>query len=76
MKKISFPKIGIRPVIDGRRMGALESLEAQTLNMAKATRALISENLRQACAARVERVIAATCMAGTAESAAWEEKFS
>ena len=36
MKKISLPKIGIRPVIDGRRMGVRESLEEQTMNMAKA----------------------------------------
>lgn len=40
MKKISLPKIGIRPVIDGRRMGVRESLEEQTMNMAKATAAL------------------------------------
>ncbi|STT81633.1 L-fucose isomerase [Klebsiella pneumoniae] len=76
MKKISLPKIGIRPVIDGRRMGIRESLEAQTMNMAKATAALISEKLRHACGARVECVIADTCIAGMAESAACEEKFS
>ncbi len=76
MKKISLPKIGIRPVIDGRRMGVRESLEAQTMNMAKATAALISEKLRHACGARVECVIADTCIAGMAESAACEEKFS
>ena len=33
MKK---PKIGIRPVIDGRWGGVRESLENQTMNMAKA----------------------------------------
>ncbi|SUX68243.1 L-fucose isomerase [Citrobacter amalonaticus] len=49
MKKISLPKIGIRPVIDGRRMGVRESLEAQTMNMAKATAALLTEKLRYAC---------------------------
>ncbi len=27
MKKISLPKIGIRPVIDGRRMGVRERLK-------------------------------------------------
>ena len=47
MKKISLPKIGIRPVIDGRRMGVRESLEEQTMNMAKATAALLTEKLRQ-----------------------------
>ena len=44
----SYPVIGIRPVIDGRR-GALkvrESLEDQTMNMAKAAAKLFSENLR------------------------------
>lgn len=46
MKKISLPKIGIRPVIDGRRMGVRESLEEQTMNMAKATAALLTEKLR------------------------------
>ncbi len=49
MKKISLPKIGIRPVIDGRRMGVRESLEEQTMNMAKATAALITEKIRHAC---------------------------
>ncbi|MCC7763893.1 hypothetical protein INR18_28570, partial [Klebsiella pneumoniae] len=38
--------------------------------------ALISEKLRHACGARVECVIADTCIAGMAESAACEEKFS
>ena len=28
-------KIGIRPTIDGRRLGVRESLEDQTMNMAK-----------------------------------------
>ncbi len=46
------------------------------MNMAKATAALISEKLRHACGARVECVIADTCIAGMAESAACEEKFS
>lgn len=55
MKRISLPKIGIRPVIDGRRMGVRESLEAQTMNMAKATAALISEKLRS-CLRRADRV--------------------
>ncbi len=30
-----FPKIGIRPVIDGRQGGIRESLEEVTMNMAK-----------------------------------------
>ena len=40
------PKIGIRPIIDGRWGGIRESLEQQTMNMAHAAAKLISENLR------------------------------
>ncbi len=32
---IQHPRIGIRPTIDGRRQGVRESLEVQTMNMAK-----------------------------------------
>ena len=31
-----FPKVGLRPTIDGRLGGVRESLEKQTLNQAKA----------------------------------------
>ena len=34
MKK--YPKIGIRPTIDGRQGGVRESLEEKTMNLAKA----------------------------------------
>ncbi|HPK38102.1 MAG TPA: hypothetical protein PLH01_07465, partial [Kiritimatiellia bacterium] len=40
-----FPKVGIRPIIDGRRRGVRESLETQTMNMAKSAAKLISESL-------------------------------
>ncbi|NIY49222.1 L-fucose isomerase [Cedecea colo] len=77
MNRIStLPKIGIRPVIDGRRMGVRESLEEQTLNMARATAQLIAERLRHPNGESIECVIADTCIAGMAESAACEEKFS
>ena len=44
MKK--YPKIGIRPTIDGRQGGVRESLEEKTMNLAKAVAELISTNLR------------------------------
>ncbi|MDD2630621.1 MAG: hypothetical protein PHV61_10755, partial [Limnochordia bacterium] len=44
--KGSLPKIGIRPIIDGRRKGIRESLEEQTMNMAKSAAKLLTENLR------------------------------
>ncbi len=57
MRKNQLTEIGIRPVIDGRRMGVRESLEEQTMNMAKATAALLTEKLRHACGAAVECVV-------------------
>jgi len=36
----NHPKIGIRPIIDGRRRGVRESLEDQTMNMARRVAAL------------------------------------
>ena len=42
---MKYPKIGIRPVIDGRWGGVRESLEDQTMGMAKAAAKLISENV-------------------------------
>ena len=74
--KGSVPKIGIRPVIDGRRKGVRESLEDQTMNMAKNAAAFISQNLRHANGLQVECVIADTCIGGVAEAAACADKFS
>ncbi len=72
----SLPKIGIRPVIDGRRDGVRESLEEQTMNMAKAAAKLISENLRYTNGKPVECVIADTTIGGAAEAAMCAEKFA
>jgi len=74
--KQGFPKIGIRPTIDGRRKGVRESLEEQTMNMAKAVAALLSETLKYPNGEPVECVIADTCIGGVAESAAAAEKFA
>jgi L-fucose isomerase len=76
MMKNKLIKVGIRPVIDGRRMGVRESLEQQTMNMAHLTAQFLTENLRHACGSAVECVIADSCIAGLVESAACEEKFS
>lgn len=71
-----FPKIGIRPTIDGRRKGIRESLEEQTMNMAIATAKLLSETLRYPNGEPVECVIADTTIGGVAEAAACAEKFA
>lgn len=71
----STPKVGIRPVIDGRRKGVRESLEEQTMNMAKNAAKFISENLTHANGLPVECVIADTCIGGVAEAARAAQKF-
>lgn len=75
MGKMSV-KIGIRPVIDGRQFGIRESLEAQTMALARAAEKLITENVRHANGEPLECVIADTTIGGIAESAACREKFS
>jgi L-fucose isomerase len=72
----SLPKIGIRPTIDGRLGGVRESLEKQTMDMAKSATKLISSNLFYSNGKRVECVIADTCIGGVAEAAACAEKFA
>lgn len=71
----ALPTIGIRPTIDGRRMGVRESLEEQTMKMARMTAELLSQHLRHPSGEPVECVIADTTIGGMAESAACEEKF-
>lgn len=70
-----MPKVGIRPTIDGRLGGVRESLEEQTMDMAKAVANLITENLRHANGLPVECVIADSTIGRVAESAACAEKF-
>ena len=72
-----YPVIGIRPTIDGRR-GALkvrESLEEQTMNMAKSAAKLFSENLRYSNGEPVKVIIADTTIGRVGEAAACAEKF-
>ncbi len=70
------PKIGIRPIIDGRWGGVRESLEAQTMNMANAAAKLISDTLRYPDGTPVECVIGCTTIGGGAEAARVAEQFS
>ena len=71
-----YPKVGIRPAIDGRMLGVRESLEEQTVRMAKNAAKLISSNLKYPNGKPVECVIADTCIGGVAEAAMCAEKFS
>ena len=72
-----YPVIGIRPVIDARRgvLGVRESLEEQTMNMAKSAAKLFEENLRYSNGEPVKVVIADTTIGRVAEAAACADKF-
>ena len=72
-----YPVIGIRPTIDGRRgpLKVRESLEDQTMGMAKAAAKLISENLCYSNGEPVKVIIADTTIGRVAEAAACADKF-
>ena len=72
-----YPKIGIRPTIDGRQgpLKVRESLEVQTMNMAKAAKELLEKNLRYSNGDPVQVVIADTTIGRVAETAACADKF-
>ncbi len=72
-----YPVIGIRPTIDGRRgpLKVRESLEVQTMNMAKAAKKLFEDNLKYSNGEPVKVVIADTTIGRVAESAACADKF-
>ena len=72
---MKYPKIGIRPTIDGRQGGVRESLEEKTMALAKAVADLISTNLRNGDGSPVECVIADSTIGRVAETAACQEKF-
>ncbi|HNZ81240.1 MAG: L-fucose isomerase [Bacteroidales bacterium] len=69
------PKVGIRPIIDGRERGVRESLEVQTMNMAKRVAELISSTLKYGDGTAVKCVIADGTIGRVPEAAACAEKF-
>ena len=73
----AYPVIGIRPTIDGRRgpIKVRQSLEDQTMGMAKAAAKLFEENIKYSNGEPVKVVIADTTIGRVAEAAACEEKF-
>ena len=73
--KTNYPKIGIRPVIDGRRGGIRESLEQTTMNLAKSAAKLYEETLRYPDGSPVQCIIADTTIGGVKEAALCAEKF-
>ena len=73
--KTNYPKIGIRPTIDGRQGGIREGLEEKTMNLAKAVKNLIESNLCNGDGSPVECVISNTTIGRVGESAACAEQF-
>jgi len=73
--KGSIPKIGIRPTIDGRENGVRESLEDQTLGMAKSLSDFLSNHIKHPNGMNVECIIADSTIGGVAEAAMCAEKF-
>ena len=71
-----YPKIGIRPAIDGRWGGVRESLEKQTMAMAENAAKLISDNLRYPDGTPVQCVVGCTTIGGGAEAARVADQFS
>ncbi|MCJ8211630.1 L-fucose isomerase [Mucilaginibacter sp. RS28] len=71
----NYPKIGIRPIIDGRYGGVRESLEDTTMKMAENVAALFAAELRYPDGTPVQCIIADTCIGGVAEAAACAQKF-
>ena len=73
--KTNYPKIGIRPTIDGRQGGVRESLEEKTMILAKAVKNLIETHLKNGDGSPVECVISDTTIGRVGESAACAAKF-
>ncbi|KUP24393.1 L-fucose isomerase [Paenibacillus sp. DMB5] len=72
----NYPKIGIRPTIDGRRRGVRESLEAQTMGMAERVAKFLTESLFYPDGSPIECVIADSTIGGVKEAAAAAQKFA
>lgn len=72
-----YPVIGIRPTIDGRRgvLKVRESLEEQTMNMARAAAKLFTDNIRYSNGEPVKVVIADSTIGRVGEAAACADKF-
>ena len=75
MTNVTFPKIGIRPTIDGRRRGIRESLEEQTMNMAHSVAKLLESTLKYPDGSPVQTVISDSTIGGVKEAAMSKEKF-
>lgn len=70
-----YPKLGIRPTIDGRQGGVRESLEEKTMTMAYAAKELIEGNLRYADGTPVQCVVASRTIGGRGDAGIVQREF-
>ena len=72
----TYPAIGIRPIIDARRLGIRDELEGKTREMAEAAKKLIEKNVFYADGTPARCVISSTSISGGEEAARCEAEFS
>lgn len=70
-----YPKIGIRPIIDGRLGGVRESLEETTMRMAEGVAEFFKNELKYPDGSPIQYVIADSCIGGVKEASDCAEKF-
>jgi len=70
-----YPKIGIRPTIDGRYGGVRESLEEQTMRLAKMVADFIEDSLYYPNGEKVKCILPQRCIGGVAEARMADEYF-
>ncbi|WP_352230930.1 L-fucose isomerase [Pelosinus sp. IPA-1] len=75
VSKNSYVRIGIRPTIDGRKNGVRESLEEQTMNMAKSVAKFLSDSITYSDGKPVECIVTDSCIGGVKEASEAAEKF-
>ena len=75
--KGEYPVIGIRPIIDARQgfLRVRDSLEEQTMNMARSAKQLIEENLHYSNGESVKVIIADHSIGRVPEAAACQNQF-
>ncbi|GAB3652478.1 L-fucose isomerase [Echinicola sediminis] len=72
---MTYPKVGIRPIIDGRLGGVRESLEETTMELARTVASLLSSTLKYPDGSPFECVIADSCIGGVREAIECGKKF-
>ena len=70
-----YPKVGIRPTIDGRYGGVRESLEEQTWRLAKSVAEFIEKNVYLPNGEKVKCVLPPRCIGGVVEARMADELF-